>query len=395
MKNKIGSFSLMKRMNTSLILGNIRSKGQISRIELAKATGLTAATVTNITSWLIDNGFVEECSVGASTGGRKPVLLRLRQDRFYAASAYISPVGVEFAVSDFGANIIYRQSRCFDGDKAPEVCTAYISEQLKLFCESRDCIVAGLGLGVHGITDAQRGDIVNSPILKWKNVPVKSMLSDACGLCVYPENDVRLMATAERWYGTASACEDFVYLYVGSGVGSAVISSGSLLRGVNNAAGEIGHSIIDPSGPVCECGKRGCLQAHTGEGAMLRTLQENLSLSDSLSPQSTCADVFAAYKTGDKAACAVVEREVSYLSAAVFNIANLFDPSLIVVGSGIDGFCEAVVPRLSDATVGAMGMREQSCPVCASVLGSDAVLLGGIATVLDRVCEDPARLLER
>lgn len=384
----------MKRMNTSLILGNIRSSGQISRIELAKATGLTAATVTNITSWLIDNCLVEECSVGVSTGGRKPVLLRLRQDRFFAASAYISPVGVDFAVSDFGANIIYRHSRRFDGTATPEECTAYIAQQVKTFGESSDCTIAGLGLGVHGITDAQRGDIVNSPILKWKNVPIKAMLSDACSLCVYPENDVRLMATAERWYGTASACEDFVYLYVGSGVGSAIISGGSLLRGVNNAAGEIGHSIIDPSGPVCECGKRGCLQAHTGEGAMLRALHENLSLSDSLSKDSTCADIFNAYKTGDKAACAVAEREVSYLSAAVFNIANLFDPSLIVVGSGIDGFCEAIVPRLADATVGAMGMREQSCPVSASVLGCDAVLLGGIATVLDRVCEDPAKLFE-
>lgn len=385
----------MKRMNTSLILSHIRSKGQISRIELAKATGLTAATVTNITSWLIDNALVEECSVGVSTGGRKPVLLRLRQDRFFVASAYISPVGVDFAVSDFSANIIYRQSRRFDGNKDPEECTAYIAEQIKAFGDSRDCVVAGLGLGVHGITDTTSGDIVNSPILKWKNVPVKSMLAGSCGLSVYTENDVRLMATAERWYGTASSCEDFVYLYVGSGVGSAIISGGSLLRGVNNAAGEIGHSIIDPSGPVCECGKRGCLQAHTGEGAMLRALHENLSLSESLTKESSCADIFRAYKTGDKAACAVVDREVSYLSAAVFNIANLFDPSLIVVGSGIDGFCEAVVPRLANATVGAMGMREQSCPVSASALGSDAVLLGGIATVLDRVCEDPAKLLER
>ena len=107
MKKKIGSFSLMKRMNTALILNLIREKGTISRIDLAKETGLTAATVTNLTAELIENKLVEEFNTGASTGGRKPILLKINAADFCIASASISPDKVEFAVSDFCAKYLY------------------------------------------------------------------------------------------------------------------------------------------------------------------------------------------------------------------------------------------------------------------------------------------------
>ena len=107
MKKKIGSFSLMKRMNTAIILNLIREKGAVSRIDLAKETGLTAATVTNLTAELIDNKLIEEFSTGVSTGGRKPILLKINPGDFCIASACISSDKVEFAVSDFCAKIIF------------------------------------------------------------------------------------------------------------------------------------------------------------------------------------------------------------------------------------------------------------------------------------------------
>ena len=106
MTKKIGSFSLMKRMNTALILKLIRERGTISRIDLAKETGLTAATVTNLTAELIDNKLVEEFNTGVSTGGRKPILLKINSSEFCIASASINSDKVEFAVSDFCAKII-------------------------------------------------------------------------------------------------------------------------------------------------------------------------------------------------------------------------------------------------------------------------------------------------
>lgn len=387
----------MKNMNTSVILNMIRCKGEISRIELAKATGLTAATVTNITSWLIDTGIVEECSVGVSTGGRKPVLLRLSAHSYYIASAYISPVSVQLAVADLNSNIIYRAHKAFDtSDISPEDCVSFIADELKGFSSQNPSPIVGLGVGVHGIADSSEGVIINAPILKWKNVPIKQMLKKATGLSVYAENDVRLMAIGEMWFGSANECDDFVLLYVGSGVGSAIISGGRLVRGVSDAAGEIGHSIIDLSGPICECGKRGCLQAHTGEAAMLRILHDNLDKTDILTPDSLCSDIISAYKNhGDKAATAVVENEIKYLSAAVLNITNLFNPALIVVASGFDGFSEVIVPQLASVPSYAITGKDSNCTIAASSLGSDAVLYGGIARVLDALCDNPSKLISK
>ena len=390
MKNKIGSFSLMKKMNTALILNKIRSEKEISRIELAKATGLTAATVTNITARLIDAGIIQECAVGASTGGRKPVMLKLKSNRYCIAGAYISPTGVKLALSDFASYIIREFELCFSSDNpSPDDCVNFIAHSLGEFSKENTLEVAGLGVGVHGTADSSKGVIINAPLLKWKNIAIKDMLCKKTGLDVYVENDVRLMAMSEMWFGNAQNRDDFVLLYVGSGVGAAVVSDSRLVRGTTDTAGEIGHSIINIDGPLCECGMRGCLQAHTNEAAMKRVLQNNLDKTSVLSPDSSCSEIMEAYITGDKAAEAVVNNEVKYLSAAILNIANIFNPAMIVVASGIKGFDKAVVSQIKKVPSSAMGGAESTCVIKASCLGDDAVLKGGIAKVLDAICNNP------
>ena len=394
MKNNIGSFSLIKKINTALILNMIRAKGKVSRIELARESGLTAATITNITSELIDGGIIEETSMGNSTGGRKPVILKMCSCGIYVASSYISPHGVEFAVADLRGKIIFKKDFEFKNiPPSAEACTDFISDMVSDFLKKNEGRIVGISLGLHGVADSEKGVLINAPNLNWKNIPIKYMLQEKCNIDVYVQNDVRLMANAEMNYGIAKDYDDFVYFYIGSGVGAAVVSGGELLKGCNNAAGEIGHTVIDPDGPVCRCGKRGCLQAFVGEDAMLDKLAVNLHLSDKLNKESSCFDIMREYvKNSDEAAKKVVESEIKYLSVGISNIINIFDPELIVVGSDIEYFEQAVVEEISGQNK-IETSTDIKCETVFSSLGKDAVILGGIAAVLKAVCDNPYELL--
>lgn len=394
MKKKIGSFSLMKRMNTALILNLIREKGTISRIDLAKETGLTAATVTNLTAELIENKLVEEFNTGASTGGRKPILLKINSADFCIASASISPDKVEFAVSDFCAKIIFYKHIKIDKSSSPKFCVDFIIKSLNEFTLKNSTPVIGIGVGIHGIVDSVDGVSVYAPNLNWHNVNIKSLIEEHTDIPVMIDNDVRLMALAEMWFGTSKNADDFVFLYVGRGVGGAFVMDKKLIRGSNDAAGELGHAIIDPNGPLCECGKKGCLQAFTNEAAMLCELKNNLGPGSVLNKSSTCDDIVDAYLNhSDCAAAKVLDREIKYLSLGISNIINILNPGVVVLSSDIKDFDIAVISRISSEVkkTSVAGSR-QNCNIAYSSLGTRALLNGATALVLSRVYEDPGML---
>ncbi len=383
----------MKRMNTALILGMIKDTGGVSRTDIAKSTGLTAATVTNLTSELIEAGIVSEVATGASTGGRKPVILKINAGSFYAASAYISSNSVEVALADFNAEIKFYKKMAFnESEFSVEDCVSFIGESLDSFRNKCRGKIIGMGLGLHGIVDSRNGVWLNAPNLNVRNTDIQKILEEKCRIKVYAENNVRLMALAEMWFGATKNVDDFVFLYVGKGVGGAIVTSRELVRGSYEASGEIGHMTIDMSGPLCQCGNRGCLQAHTNEAAMLRRLGKNLHKTSILTSDSGCDDIIDAFiNHEDKAAAAVVEEEIKYLSAGISNIINIFNPKLIVLSSRIKNFDIAVLEKLSEhALSGGVAGPVSGCSVKYSSLGERAVLKGCVARVLNEVYDNPS-----
>ncbi|MBO7289793.1 MAG: ROK family transcriptional regulator [Clostridia bacterium] len=394
MKKKIGSFSLMKRMNIALILNLIREKGIVSRIDIAKETGLTAATVTNLTAELIDNNLVEEFSTGLSTGGRKPILLKINSSEFCIASASVTTDKVEFAVYDFCAKIIFYKHKSIEKSASPMECIDFILKSFDEFKKSNSTRVIGMGVGIHGVVDSEAGVSVYAPNLNWHNVNIKELIEEKISIPVMVANDVRLMAMAEMWFGNSKNADDFAFLYVGKGVGGAIVIDKKLFRGANDAAGEIGHSVIDPEGPLCECGKKGCLQAFTSEDAMLKNMKANLSKTKHLNENSTCHDIIDAYLNySDEAAVLTVEKEIKYLSIGISNIINIFNPSLIVLSSDIKDFDIAVMNRISGEIKKSFGgVFMQNTNLCYSSLGTRVLLNGATALVLSRVYENPGML---
>ncbi len=216
------------------------------------------------------------------------------------------------------------------------------------------------------------------------------MLAERLGIPVFADNDVRLMTIGEMWYGVAKNVSDLVFMYIGNGIGGAIVINGNLYNGFKNGSGEIGHCTIDAEGDLCSCGNRGCVQTKANRDAMKKSMREYLKKETSiLNENSGCSDIMrACLVNNDSVATKVVNNEAVYLGITVNNLINMFNPKMVVVNSDIDGFDKAVMPLLEDeAQKRKMRFFESNSEIRYSYLGEMAVLKGGIAMVLKKICE--------
>ena len=390
MKNSIGSFSRMKSTNIALILNKIREHKSISRVSIAKETGLTAATVTNLTSELLRTGIIVESDTGCSTGGRKPIMLKFNTTDYGICSAYISPAKVEFAVANYEADIVYYNSVSLCEKDTAEKSVDFIVAQYNEYIKNSKRTISGLALGLHGIVDTATGTSVFAPNLNWRNVPIGDMLQEKLNIPVFADNDVRLMTMGEMWYGVAKNVSDLVFMYIGNGIGGAIVINGNLYNGFKNGSGEIGHCTIDTDGEICSCGNRGCVQTKANRSAMLDNMKKLLEKEVSvLTSSSDCDDIVkACIENKDPVASKVISHEARYLGIAVNNLINMFNPKMVVVNSDIKNFDKAVMPSLTEeAATRKMRFFDSNSEIRYSHLGEMAVLKGGIALVLKKIFE--------
>lgn len=253
-----GSFQLMKKMNQQIILKLIYDQKAISRAEIAEISGLSPATVTNITRELLQMGLIKESREGESRGGRKPVLLELNP-----VGAYF--IGLEWGIAEIRGVLmnLNREIITYDAvdvesyhfDTFLQLSTEIVNGFLNYFVDKTR--IYGLGLGVHGMVDPEGGYSLFAPHFKWRNISVKKELEERLKMPVLIDNDVRVMALAEKWNGR----NNFVLINSGPGIGAAIVLDGKLYYGRNYSAGEFGHMAILKNGPLCSCGNTGCLEA--------------------------------------------------------------------------------------------------------------------------------------
>jgi len=194
--------------------------------------------------------------------------------------------------------------------------------------------VRSIAIGAPGPIDLKRGVLVNPPNLPWKNVPLAAMLSRATGAKVHLANDADMAGLGEFHHGAGRGTRNMMYITWSTGVGGGLIIDGKLHRGGHGTAGEVGHMIIDPNGPLDNCGQRGCLEAFVG-GA-------NLARETGL----TAAELFAAAARGDKHARMVVERAARYMGMALISLTNVIDPEMFVIGGGVSRSWALVEPTI-------------------------------------------------
>jgi glucokinase len=191
--------------------------------------------------------------------------------------------------------------------------------------------VAGVGVAVPGIVDEEAGTVSEAPNLGWRDVAIGSAVRERLDVPVTIRHDVRAAALAEGLIGAACGCEDYLLLTLGTGVGAAVVLGGRPYTGQAGRGGELGHTTVDPDGPICACGRHGCLEAFASAGAVVRRYGER-------SGERVAADeVVTRARGGDPAAHVVWEDALDALALAIANYVTLLTPERVVIGGGLAG----------------------------------------------------------
>jgi predicted NBD/HSP70 family sugar kinase len=368
-------------MNEAVILGVIHDRGPIARTEIAAVTSLSPATVTGITQVLIGQGLVFEQEVAESTGGRPPVLLSINRDAGCVVGIKLTESQVIAALTDLGADTLISRTIELGSDRSPEAVIEQIAGVVgELTADFLDRQFYGIGIGLAGAIDRRAGICRFSPFLHWRDVPLRALLERRIGCPVVIENDVSALTLAERWFGLGAGMTDFVVVTLGRGVGLGMVLDGRLYRGGKGAGGEFGHLSVDANGPLCDCGKRGCLEALVGEQALTH------QIADAFGPEVSLAEGANLARSGEATAQEIFNRAGEILGIALASIVNLLNPTRVIVGGeGVHSLDLLLDPMRSSLETHCFDGLYDDLELIVEPWGDDAWARGAAGLVLDEL----------
>jgi predicted NBD/HSP70 family sugar kinase len=381
METPKGDHQLLRRHNRGIVLNLLREGEPLSRTELAQLTGLAPSVLTRLVRDLLAEGVVREVGKGRSQGGRRPTLLSLDPGYAYAIGIKVERGRLLGARVDLAGDIRARASLPFDPAAGPE---ALYQGAARLADELSAGRILGLGIGISGFVDAGRSVDLFSPILGWRDVPLADPLSRALGIPVYVENDVNSLTLAERRYGAGRDFSDFICITVGEGIGSGIVLRGELYRGAFGGAGELGHMTIDPEGPRCRCGARGCLETLASD-QFLRQRARELGFPG-------IGELATAAREGDEEARSVYRDMGRALGIGAKNLVNLLNPQAILLGGERMVDADLFLPAFEEEVRRHSFPKEaESLYIGRAQLGEDGFLLGTAALVLEEFFRLPTQ----
>ena len=372
-----------RTFNQQLVLRAIYDRNETSRAELARLTGLTRTSVSALVGELLRDGLVAETGTGPSTGGKAPIMLRVRPDARHLIGVDLTEPAFSGALVDLRGKIV-RSIRLplegRDGEDAVQVVMALIDA---LASSNGSSPLLGIGIGAPGIIDSRTGTVRWAVNLDWAELALGQQVAQRYGLPVVVVNDSQAAAVAEFTFGAPTRPPNLVVVRIGRGIGSGIILEGELFQGDGAGAGEIGHGIYgepDPSLPLepCRCGRMGCLETVASMQAMIRFA----GLAD---PSITdAASLIAAVRAGNPAARRVVVdagRRLGKGIGALISVLNINEVLLIGAATALgDDWLNAVrdeaiacaLPQLSRETRIELGAARDEDDV---LVGASALLM--------------------
>ena len=392
MLHPTGNRDLIRAINRSHVLNAIKTHGPIGRADIARRTGLSPATVTSITAKLISQRLVLEKAAGDSSGGRPPILLVINPKGGYVIGIKLTETHAVCALTDLEAQIIAKSSMPLSGHEPAQVVDDLAQMVLMLIREQKIAKkqLLGVGLGLAGIVDAEEGVLRQSPIYGWNNVPLRQMLQDKLHIPIYVENDVNTLTLTERWFGHGQDVDNFLTVTVGRGVGLGIVVNGQFYRGQTGGAGEFGHITMNPDGPLCACGKHGCLEAYVGDPGLVRLAQEAAAKGDLSISVQNIDELLSLARTGDKTAIRIFDQAGRILGIGIANLVNVFNPKKIIIsGEGTRQGDFLFNPMKESIQQNTMPGLFDPGTVEIALWGDDAWARGAAGLVLREVFESP------
>ncbi|MEV7662190.1 ROK family transcriptional regulator [Paenarthrobacter sp. NPDC089316] len=395
----------MGDFNLTVILEAIRrSSGGLSRVELAQIVGLSPQTISNISRRLLDQQLIVEAGKEGSGPGKPRTILRLNPAGMYAVGVHLDPAVITFVVLDLLGDVVKHSRMATPGGDPAGVITS-IAEQIKALIDESGVDVAkiaGLGVAVPGPIDLDEGSVVEPPLLtRWNRVRIREALADATGLETLVDKDVTSAAVAETWAGGASGAGSFVFMYMGTGIGCGIVLNDEVVRGTSGNAGEIGHIVVDPEGPQCDCGLRGCVksscipQVLVAEAEAAGVLNGHRHGADGPEVQERYAELCDKADAGDERAIAILDKSATLVARAVSVVTNTLDVERVVFGGPFWGrmapyFLERV-PDLLDKNNAARMIH--GLEVVGTGVGEDVGAIGAACLVLEHMLAPRAQRL--
>ena len=379
-----GSLSSLREFNRLRIVDFLRTNGTASRAELARRTGLSRSTVSTLVADLQRRGLVVERAgqfAGEGQPGRPAALLELDPTAAAAVGVDFDHDKIRVAVSDLSRSVLAEATAPHDVDHdaqgALELAAQLIEQTLAETGLERDRLL-GVGVALAGPIDHDKGALHPSDVLPgWANIDAARELEELADLPAYVDNDANLGALAEVTLGAGRNARFAAYVSISSGIGAGIVVDGRPYHGHRGTAGEVGHVVVDPQGPICRCGNRGCLETLASGPALLKLVHE------SRAEELTVREMIELARDGDAGCRRAIADAGQVIGRVVAGLVNLFSPEMVVVGGDLGEAGDLLLEPLREAVRrNALPAAAQDLKVVAGELGERANLLGALALVL-------------
>ena len=331
----------MRKSEFARLLKLIYSEGEISRVDLAKKANLVPSYVSSMTlrlrqkEWIIEGGRVP------SGRGRRKVLLHINPDLAHVIGVEVGRVHTRIVVTDLLGKVLHYRKLALDVSLGEQYVLDHAHQEIKN-CLQQDPKIQGIGLAHSGFIDRSTGTVLFWPkVSGWRDVHLKQLFAEEYGLTTVLEDSARTTAIAEQRFGYGKGQKNFVFVHAGVGIGAAIFVGARLYAGRDGMAGELGHTTIDETGPLCSCGNRGCLEVYASGAAIIQHVRKGLEqgVSSSLAAlpaserQAVSLEAIAAAAESHDRLCETVLAEAgTHLGTALASMVNLLNPSRIILG---------------------------------------------------------------
>ncbi|MGO4595946.1 ROK family transcriptional regulator [Leifsonia sp. 2TAF2] len=372
-----GSQGALRHLNQERLVEFLLANGPSTQAELARGTGLSTATVSNIVRDMAAKGVVSTSPVTSS--GRRALLVRLTDTGDIAVGVDFGRRHVRIVLSTLGYQVIAEEEVAlepgYDVLGAVGEAAALLDRMLIAGGYARESVLA-VGVGIPGPIDRRTGTVLQGAILpEWVGI-TRRELEDVFGFPVMVDNDANLGALAEVTWGANRGQRNLIFVKIGTGIGAGLILSGQPYYGFLGITGELGHTPVAEHGVICRCGNRGCLETVASTSVMLESLGRG-------SGTRTAADILRRGLEKDPAVLRVVSDAGTAVGQAIGNIANVINPELVLIGGPLVGLGDALLDPIRH------GIRQNAIPIIAgtttvrvSSLGDRAESLGAAAIVI-------------
>jgi len=372
----------------------------VSRSEMTEVLGVSRSKVSLEVGRLLEAGLLVEDGLAESEGGRRSSLLGIPPSAGLVAAVDLGATSIDVALSTLGSELLAHRGEPADIREGPQPVLGRVKEILSGILKEQSAgpqDVLAIGMGVPGPVEQASGLLRSPPIMPgWHLFPIRDAFAGEYAAPVFIDNDVNVMALGEHWGGVAKGVDNLLFVKIGTGIGGGIIADGRLYRGIQGCAGDIGHICVDPEGPVCSCGNRGCLEAMAAGPAIASKAERGAR--DGLSPslhevldergELSAKDVGEAASRGDYRALEIIRESGQLVGRVLATLVSTLNPSLIVIGGGVSNIGHSLLAEIRSTVYRrSLPLATRNLPIVLSELDQLAGITGASVLAAEGVLQ--------